>query len=393
LLSRLGFEASRDDASSRTPRVLKATQLEVAAYLLEHGLISAASIVEGDLDVADTSRRNRNFKVISEQGPSYLLKQGVGPGGNATVAHEAVVYEFLHSLAGDNGLNEYLPRYYGYNAKEQILVLELVRDAQDFREYHVHRGCFSTLLAKAMGRALATVHRLTRTHGNEISDGRIFAVQPPGVLSIHRPDPRIFLGASAANVELIKVVQRSPQFCRSLDELREAWRTETLVHSDIKWDNCVVFARPASNRKTRLKIVDWEAASIGDPCWDIGSVFSNYLSFWLLSIPITGEAAPGRFIELARYPLESMQPAMRSFWQTYARYMELDAATSGEWLLRAVKYGAARLVQTVYEQTQMSPQLTSNMVCLLQLSLNILQRPQEAIVHLLGLPLRQAYCP
>lgn len=366
------------------------TQLEVAAYLLQHDLISAASIVEGDLAVADASRRNRNFKVISERGPSYLLKQGVGSGGKATLAHEAVVYAFLRSLSGKDGLDECLPYYYGYDTKERILVLELVRDAQDFREYHARCGRFSTLLARAMGKALATVHRLTRTYGDGSDDGRLFAVQPPGVLSIHRPDPGVLLDVSAANVELIKVVQNSPKFCRNLDELREDWRTETLIHSDIKWDNCVIFARPASKRKTRLKIIDWEVAGMGDPCWDIGSVFSNYLSFWLLSIPITGEDPTERSIELARYPLEKMQPAMRSFWQSYVRYMELDTATSGEWLLRAVMYGAARLVQTGYEQSQMSVHLAGNVGSLLQLSLNILQRPQEAIVHLLGLPLRQA---
>lgn len=369
------------------------TQLEVAAYLLQHNLISAASIVEGDLAVADTSRRNRNFKVISERGPSYLLKQGVGTGGIATVAHEALVYEFLRSLAGKDGLDNYLPRYYGYDTKEQILILELVRDAQNFREYHARRGRFSTLLAKVMGKALATLHRLIRTYGNEHDDDQIFVVSPPGVLSIHRPDPRILLDVSSANVELIKAVQHSAQFCRSLDEIREGWRTETLIHNDIKWDNCVIFARTSSKRKTRLKIVDWEVAGMGDPCWDIGSVFSNYLSFWLLSIPITGQAPPHRFLELARYPLESMQPAMRSFWQSYVRYMALDADTSGEWLLRAVKYAAARLVQTGYEQMQMSQYLTGNVACLLQLSLNILQRPQEAIVHLLGFPLRQAWSP
>jgi hypothetical protein len=373
--------------------VLEATQLEVAAYLLRHELISAASIVEGDLAVVDASRRNRNFKVISERGPSYLLKQGIGPDGKAAVAHEAVVYEFLRSLAGNNGLDECLPRYYGYDAKEGILLLELVRDAQDFREYHARRGRFSTLLARAMGKALATIHRLTRTHGKDQDNDRIFAVQPPGALSIHRPDPRILLDVSAANVELIKVVQNSPKFCRGLDELREGWRTETLIHSDIKWDNCVIFARPSSQRKTRLRIVDWELAGMGDPCWDIGSVFSNYLSFWLLSVPTTGEGPPDRSIELARYPLERMHPALRSFWQSYVRYMELDAATSGEWLLRAVEYGAARLVQTGYELTQMSLRLTDNIVSLLQLGLNILQRPQEAIVHLLGLPLRQAWSP
>ena len=373
--------------------MLKAAQLEIAAYLLQHDLISAASIVEGDLAVADASRRNRNFKVISERGPSYLLKQGVGPDGKATVAHEAVVYEFLRSLAENDGLDECLLHYYGYDKKEQILVLELVRGGQDFQEYHARRGRFSILLARTMGKALATVHRLTRTYGNEHDDAQIFTVQLPGALSIHRPDSGILLDVSAANVELIKVVQRSPEFCRSLDDLREGWRTETLIHYDIKWGNCVIFSRPSSKRKTRLKIVDWEGAGMGDPCWDIGSVFSNYLSFWLLSIPIMGEDPTERSIELARYPLERMQPAMRSFWQSYVRYMELDAATSGEWLLRAVMYGAARLVQTGYEHSQMSVHLTGNVGSLLQLGLNILQRPQEAIVHLLGLPLRQAWYP
>src|SRR5215203_342990 len=364
---------------------------EVVPYLLRHDLIGATSIVESDLAVADASQRNRNFKVASEQGPSYLLKQGVGPSGTATVAHEAAVYEFLRSLGRGDGLEDCLPRSYGYDPEEKVLVLELLPNAQDFQEYHARRGRFSTLLARALGKALATIHRVTRTEDNNGNNGPISAARLPVVLSIHRPEPGIFHDISSANVQLIKAVQSSAPLCQALDELRRGWRTEALIHCDIKWDNCVVFARPASKRMTRLKIVDWEIAGIGDPCWDMGSVFSNYLSFWLLSIPITGEAFPDRFVELARYPLESMQPAMRSFWQSYVQGLGLDAATSSEWLLRAVKYGAARLVQTAYEQMQMSIHLTGNMVCLLQLSLNILRRPQEAMVHLLGLPLEQGW--
>jgi thiamine kinase-like enzyme len=155
----------------------------------------------------------------------------------------------------------------------------------------------------------------------------------------------------------------------------------------MRWDNCVVFGRLGSRRKTRLKIVDWELASVGDPCWDVGSVFNDYLSCWLLSIPITGEAPPDRFFELARYPLERMQPAIHAFWQAYIRQMKLDSATPAQWLVRTVKYVGARLVQTAFEQMRMSMQLTGNIVCFLQLSLNIMQRPQEAIVHLLGIPL------
>ena len=52
-------------------------QSEVATYLLRRGLISEACIVDGDFQVVDASRRNRNFKAISKAGPSYMLKQGV----------------------------------------------------------------------------------------------------------------------------------------------------------------------------------------------------------------------------------------------------------------------------------------------------------------------------
>jgi hypothetical protein len=120
-----------------------------------------------------------------------------------------------------------------------------------------------------------------------------------------------------------------------------------------------------------------------------GAVFSNYLSFWLFSIPVAGEEPPDRFLELAKYPLEKMQPAIRAYWRAYVQGMGLDAAQAEEWLVRAVKYAAARLVQTGFEQMQHATRLTGNLICLLQLILNIMQRPREAIAHLLGIPLRR----
>jgi hypothetical protein len=119
----------------------------------------------------------------------------------------------------------------------------------------------------------------------------------------------------------------------------------------------------------------------------VGSVFSSYLSLWLSSVPITGGEPPERFLELSRYPLDSMQPALRSFWSSYVKQMNLDLSAAARWLVKAVRYGAARLVQTAFEHMQRSNQLTGNTVCLLQLSLNVMMRPYEAAVQLLGIPL------
>jgi aminoglycoside phosphotransferase (APT) family kinase protein len=299
------------------------------------------------------------------------------------------VYQLLQSSprSGEQ-LRRYLPSCYSYDSEEALLVVELLRDAQDFREYHSRLGYFSSKLATVTGHALSSLHRLPKMPVT-LGAKSVFSGRMPWVLSLHRPGLRLLRDISSANIELIRIIQASQEFRQMLDELRQAWRADALIHNDIKWDNCLVYAPSDSKRRTRVKIVDWEFADLGDPCWDVGAVFSNYLSFWLMSIPITGEDPPDRFLELAQYPLERMQPAIRAFWRAYARGMELDGASAEEWLLRTVKYGAAQLIQIGFEHMQRSAHLNGNLVCLLQLSLNIMQRPQEAIAHLLGIPLWQ----
>jgi hypothetical protein len=51
-----------------------------------------------------------------------------------------------------------------------------------------------------------------------------------------------------------------------------------------------------------------------------------------------------------------------------------------------MRYAGARLVQTAYEQMRWEIELTADMIYLLQLSLNVLHRPLEAAVQLLGIP-------
>jgi hypothetical protein len=365
------------------------TQPEVAQYLLQGEFITAASVVDEDLRIVEASRRNRNFKVIRERGPSYLLKQGLDSNGRATVAHESIIYKYMETATGGEAFRPFLPGCHHYDANTGVLILELLTGFQDIREYHTLRGTFSITVAAALGRALSSLHSLDVSSLAATSDSS-FAGRPPWALTLHRPGIGVFRDTSSANMQLIRIVQNTPGFSCALDELREGWRINSLVHNDIKWDNCLVFFSSHSNRKVDLKLVDWEFARLGDFCWDVGSVFSNYLSFWLFSIPVSGQDPPDRFLDLAQYPLERMQPAIRSYWQSYVCGMGFGLVESEEYLLRSMKYAAARLVQTGYEHMHHSAHLTGNIICLLQLSLNIMQRPYEAIAHLLGISLKSS---
>jgi hypothetical protein len=357
-------------------------QSEVARFLLQRELISAISIVDGSFRVEEVSRRNRNFKVSTGTESSFLLKQGLGANGRATVAHEADVYQ--NFAAANLSLCDYLPRYSGFDADQGVLILELLPDAQDFRDHHSRRKRFSVRMAAELGTALSTLHRETASALGEHRE-RGMANKMPWVLSLDRPGLELFCELSVANIQLIRIIQNTPDFPHMLKELQERWRVDSVIHHDIKWDNCLVVPSKKTASKFGPKIIDWEFAALGDSCWDAGAIFSNYLSFWLLSIPVSGEEPPDHFLELAQYPLNRMQPAMRAYWQSYVRGMRLDPHASDERLIRAVKYSGARLVQTAFERMQHATALTGDLICLLQLSLNVMQRPREAAVHLLGI--------
>ena len=106
-------------------------QRDCSTVSSRRGLISPASIVEGDLAVIDTSRRNQNFAVVKEAGPSYFIKQAVRPGDEETLAHEAAVYEWLCRNDRRSDLEQFIPRFHEFDRAEQALVLELVPGAAD----------------------------------------------------------------------------------------------------------------------------------------------------------------------------------------------------------------------------------------------------------------------
>jgi hypothetical protein len=356
-------------------------QDQVALYLVARGFVSSETIIAGDLVVEAVPRHNHNFKIRSQQGPSYLLKQGTESGGVGTVAYEARVYDLLSTHADHDGLRNVLPRSYGYDPDQRILLLELYENAQDIREYQARRNRFPKVAATLMGEALGILHAL------ECPDDLYAGLshQPPAILSIHRPGLDLLQGLSMGNRQVVKMVQTYPVFAAALERLRQGWEPSRLIHGDIRWDNWLVTRRAAKGPPAAVRIVDWEFAAVGDPCWDAGSIFAEYLAYWLLAVPSASDVPPERLVEISPIRLEQLQPAMRAFWRAYERRLQLTPATSAIWLLRSGQFAAARLVERAAEQMHRTNQFTGQIVFLLQVAMNILQRPQDAVVQLLGI--------
>jgi hypothetical protein len=368
-------------------------------YLLSRGLVKEAVIAAGDLSVTETRSLNTSFRVVSRKGPCYLLKHGGAGVGSSRLAIEASAYACLAGQEPAMLLSRFVPRFYAYAPGLDLLTLELFPDAETLLDYHLRTGRFPVGFARQMAEALSTLHSLQigRPAGGHVP----LPTDPPWALAIHHPGFEMLAKMNNANTRFISIIQRHPPFEELLDGLREEWHAECMVHGDLKWANCLLHS-PGSRTgtmpegrhittNTLLKIVDWEFAALGDPCWDIGSVFADYLNLWLRSIPVGeqgsmhGGVDPGGLPALARFPLETMQTAIQAFWEHYCLRSGIDAHVGFVWLARSMRYAAARLLQLGYEQNQIAPTLPSNMLLLLQLSLNMLQRPLEAAAQLLNI--------
>jgi hypothetical protein len=354
-------------------------------YLLDRRLVTFDSVVDGDFMVVDAPSRNRNFKVIRKRAPSYFVKQVKTwePAAIASLQCEATCYWLSQNDAEFALLRALLPQFHAYDPGSHVLVVELVPGGESLSEYHRRLGAFPADVAARLGEALGTYHRGAGDAPRLNSGKTSFPRNVPWILSFHRQGAHLFGTLSAANSQLLAVLQRYPEFQGALDALHDHWQVNSLIHGDMKWENCVV--SPIGDGAPGVKVVDWELADLGDACWDVGAVFQAYLSSWVLSLPATGDAPPSQLVEQAAFPLEAMQPAIRAFWRSYVVTLGRNGRGQGELLERCVRYGAARMIQTAFEYMNYSPQITASALRLLQLSLNVLTNPGEAVSDLLAL--------
>ncbi len=274
-------------------------------------------------------------------------------------------------------LTGFLSKCCAYDEDHEILILEVPPESEDLDRFHRRIGRFPTETAHLVGETLGAFHTALPDSAREQLRPS-FHEETPWVLSLHERAAESFESLSPANSELLRIVQKYPGFGEALDNLREAWPRDTLINGDMKFAHCILLGG-------QLNFIDWEMADFGDPYWDAGAILKEYVHAWIRSMP----SAPGMSIEegveQARYPLATIQPAIRAFWHSYSARMQIDESTAEETLGRTVAYAAAQMIQTAYQSLQDAKQMSAHSIRLLQLSLNILSAPTQAAHDLLGL--------
>ena len=346
-------------------------QSDIAHYLLSLGLVKPREVVEEDLTLIDASRRNSVFLATTRAGPTYVVKQA-GPRSAQALSHEAAV---LRALAEAPELAGKVPTVVRHEPEAARLVLSTPGGAKAWSD-HYSMGRFPRLPARILGRALAALHRLPAEGVDELPPG----IDPMWGMSLPEPSHELLLDLSAGAQDLVARVQANRAVCDRLAELRDAVSDRTLVHGDLRWENCLAVAAPGSRRRTRVLLVDWEFAGSGAAGFDVGTVLAEYLRAWVGSIPIVVPDDPGRLVERAGHPLRLMLPAMQGLWSAYRLARPRRPA-----LRRVIELAAVRLLQIAVERAQGLATPSAHVVTVVQLADNMLRHPDSAAHRLLGL--------
>lgn len=360
-------------------------------YLLERGLVSVGSILEGDLAVVSVARRNRNLRVERGDGPGYLIKQPDGPvqGTQHTLWREAAFFDLCQREPSLAEVREIVPRLLYFDPQGPLLAFELLEKPANLWDRYsaADAARFPVATARATGRALGTVHRVLRPFARTDDPRLGFLAQgTPWVLRVHKPGPELLSSLSQANYQTLRILQTQEGLSQSLDRVGRLWTAETVIHGDIKSDNVLVLpSTDGDSAEPPVRLVDWELVQTGDPAWDVAGALQDFILFWVFSMPFDGGVDPERLAAEARYPLASLQPAMRAFWRGYRAGAGLWPEAGNAVLARAVPFSAARLIQSAYELAHDAATLPAYSALLLQICANLLRDPEAGQVELYGL--------
>jgi hypothetical protein len=363
------------------------TRNNLSHYLIAKGLVSSESVVDGDFEVIEVSGRNRTFKISrGPRHPGLFLKQiqTWDPQTIAMLQCETACHWLARNDHEFTALSGLLPEFYWYDPERHILITKLITDSENLYEHFCRVGSFQPELAAKLGKALGSYHSATAGELEASPHSTIFPKQVPWILLETRRNSHPFKNLSHATAELFDAVDSSTELRNALDELGREWKTEVLIHGDMRLENCIL-SRNGKRDEVKLQIVDWELADIGDACWDVGSVIQAFLATSILSLPY-GLRRQFSFIR------NGMRSAIESFWRQYVITRAIDQADSTHLLQRSVKFAAARMIQTVYEHVQFAPQVSPRSYYLFELSSDILRDPKSAVHQLIGARKAKAQC-
>jgi hypothetical protein len=356
------------------------TSANIVHYLTARGFVKLSDVVDGQFCVIEAGQHNRNFKVMLGTQSGLFIKQiqVVDKFSQTSLLKESQCYLWAQNYPD---WAQTIPVLIDYDPNRHSLILELICDSQNLREYYNQKNVFPENLARLLAQSLSSFHYLHFDPQEVDLAIPHLEKKVPWIFTYYKKSYFPSESLSKGAIQFAEVLRGMPQLTSHLDRIFLTWRLETLIHSDIKWDNCLVFHNAGV---AELKIIDWELIDFGDERWDVGAVFQAYLSHWIMRCYRDRTQLREQLVQATITQMPTMFASIKTFWVCYCDGIKLLETGRSEHLLRCLEFGAIRMLGTAFESLHGTAEVSQHVYALIELSHRILDDPAQAAIAMFG---------
>ncbi len=331
------------------PAFNRALRAEERAFdvLEKGGFLSADQILEHGIElVATRGERATTVTVHIGQDARFMVKLGA-PQAQDWSRREITCHRVLHEADMSPAI---LPDLLFSDTHDAVLVTRLLAPARTLFDHFGDTALHGPPVLDAL------VSTLIRLHGLRIDPASRLPQAVPWVLS-ESPDAMadhlapLFADAGDRAVVL-----------ESLAAGLVAWSPETLIHGDLKLDNCLL--EDADGTEVRLRLIDWELAGLGDPVWDLATAVQEFLLLAPGGTPDDAQRAAGHLLE------------------TYIARADTTGGGKDALFERCGLYIGCRLVQSAFELASLETATAPRVQGAIALARDICADPARALAIL-----------
>lgn len=355
-------------------------------YLLDKGFITYDTFMNEPFFIHMASSRNMGFVVNREGSESLFVKQvrAFDKERTETLRTEATCYWLANHEEEYANLKKFLPRFRHYDYLNHILIIDWLKDSQDLQQFYSQNRVFPPEIARQLASLLASYHKDIFRTIEKGQSKQLFRNAIPGAFLMFGNQLPYMQPRNKAEEEMQQLIRQEDHFTEAIASLQASYEFSSLIHGDIKPNNFLINRDCLETGHFDLRLIDWELADLGDPCWDVAALFQGYLLLWVLSVGAK-EQATERPNAFQGVELEEMQPSIQEFWVAYCDQMKFEEEEVEARLIKATRYCGVKLLHSCYESAVHAQQLSPDNARMLQLSFNMLQNPMDATDTLFGI--------
>jgi hypothetical protein len=346
-------------------------------------------------DELPQGRKNNNFLITLPAGQQLLVKQEgeITRGGiPQELFNEWLFHQLLQEFPVLGNIAAIAPLVIHFDQDNSILVRNYLSEYLELGDFYQQHDIYPEAIATAIGNTVGVVHRATLNH-REYRD--FMATAPQGQFRYQFHNPAQGLPSMGAEIlaqvprdalKFYTLYQSHESISAAIADLAYNWQPCCLTHNDLHLENILVHSRWQQLDDCLIKFIDWEAASWGDPAWDLGCLLASYLEIWLQSLVVDNTLEIEESLALALIPLEVIQPSMIALIRGYIHSFPAITEYRRDFIYRVLQFAGLVLLDRTQAKITDRQHCDRRGLCVFYVANNLLTMAQNSVQTIFGIP-------